>query len=118
MTDTVGFISNLPHHLVSSFRSTLEETVRAHVLVIVLDIGDTQAAMQYQTVLDVLEDIGAREQPRVVVLNKLDTLVDRRQRGLLADSPVPAWLEREPNAIPLSARTGEGVEDLSERVRL
>ena len=117
LSDTVGFISNLPHHLVASFRSTLEETVRAHVLVIVLDIGDPNAAMQYQTVLDVLADIGASDQPRVVVLNKIDTIVDRRQRGLIAESPIPAWLEREPDAVAVSARTGEGVEALCERVR-
>ena len=117
LSDTVGFINNLPHHLVASFRSTLEETVRAHALVIVLDVADVHAPMQYQTVLEVLEDIGARDQPRVVVLNKIDTLVDRRQRGLLAENPVPAWLEREPEAIAVSARTGEGVEALQERVR-
>ena len=116
LSDTVGFISNLPHHLVASFRSTLEETVRAHALVIVLDVGDPLARMQYRTVLEVLEEIGARDQPRVLVLNKIDTLEDRRQRGLLERDPLPDWLELEPDAVALSARSGEGLPQLQERV--
>ena len=65
LSDTVGFISNLPHHLVASFRSTLEETVQAHVLLLVLDASDRSALMQYETVLEVLDGIGASDQPRI-----------------------------------------------------
>ena len=116
LSDTVGFISDLPHHLVASFRSTLEETVRAHALVIVLDVGDPLAERQYRTVLEVLEEIGARDQPRVLVLNKIDALVERRQRGLLERDPLPEWRERYPEAIALSARSGEGIDALRARV--
>jgi len=117
LSDTVGFISNLPHHLVASFRSTLEETVRAHALVLVLDVCDRDAPMQYETVLEVLEDIGASDQPRILVLNKLDALRERNFIGLDEADPVEEWLARVPDAIPLSARTGEGVEELADRVR-
>ncbi len=117
LSDTVGFISNLPHHLVASFRSTLEETVQAHVLLLVLDASDRSALMQYETVLEVLDGIGASDQPRILVLNKIDVPREREHRGLEEDDPVQDWLERVPDAIPVSARTGEGLDQLAVRVR-
>ena len=117
LSDTVGFISNLPHHLVASFRSTLEETVQAHVLLLVLDASDRNALMQYETVLEVLEGIGASDQPRIVVLNKIDIPREREHLGLEQDDPVSDWLDRVPEAVAVSARTGEGLEELAERVR-
>jgi GTP-binding protein HflX len=117
LSDTVGFISNLPHHLVASFRSTLEETVQAHVLVIVLDVSDRSAVMQYETVLEVLDGIGAGDQPRILVLNKVDLVRERVNRGLGGTDPVEAWMERDPDALVVSARTGEGLETLSARVK-
>jgi len=116
LSDTVGFISNLPHHLVASFRSTLEETVHAHALLIVIDACDPASMRQYDTVMQVLEEIEATSQPRLVVLNKIDVLVDRRQQGLLQGDPVADWLERVPDALPVSARTGEGLDALREQV--
>ena len=116
LSDTVGFISNLPHHLVASFKSTLEETICAHVLLVVLDVGDRNAPEQFETVRNVLDEIDARSQPRVLVLNKVDTLTDMRQRGLLEGEPLETWLERIPDAISVSAKTGEGLELLAERV--
>ena len=86
VSDTVGFIRDLPHHLVASFRSTLEETVVADLLVIVLDVSDWSAEMQLDTVHETLDDIGAADQPRVLVLNKIDRLEDPRD--------VLVWLNR------------------------
>lgn len=117
LSDTVGFISNLPHHLVASFRSTLEETVQAHVLLLVLDACDRNALMQYDTVVEVLDSIGAGGQPRILVLNKVDKVREREHFGFDEDDPIGAWLERVPDAIPVSARTGEGLDVLAERVR-
>jgi GTP-binding protein HflX len=104
LSDTVGFIRNLPHHLVASFRSTLEETVAAHLLLIVLDISDQHAAMQRRTVHDTLDEIGATAQPRILVLNKVDRVE--------STSALAVWLNRYPEAIAISASTGEGLDDL------
>jgi GTP-binding protein HflX len=109
LSDTVGFIRDLPHHLVASFRSTLEETIWAQLLLIVLDAGDASAPMQLRTVLATLDDIGARAQPRVLVLNKVDRLAG-------ADDLL-VWLNRHPDAVPISARDGTGLAHLAERVR-
>jgi GTP-binding protein HflX len=100
LSDTVGFIRRLPHHLVASFRSTLEDAIAAHVLLILLDAGDPHAERQLGTVKEVLDEIGAGEQPRIVVLNKLDrvaaqgaewyALTDReraRLSGSVAEAP-------------------------------
>ncbi|MFO0873323.1 MAG: GTPase HflX [Phycisphaerales bacterium] len=103
LSDTVGFIRNLPHHLVASFRSTLEETIHAHLLLIVLDAADPAAELQLATVESVLEEIGATGQPRILVLNKMDRLEESR---------AAAWLARHPGAIAVSARTGDGLDDL------
>lgn len=109
LTDTVGFISNLPHSLVDAFKSTLEEAVRATLLVIVVDASDTTAEQQYKTVCDVLEEIGATESPRIHVLNKTDLLSPDDIRG--------AALSRIfPEAISVSATTGTGLEELTKRI--
>ncbi|MCA9286263.1 MAG: GTPase HflX [Phycisphaerales bacterium] len=101
LSDTVGFIRNLPHHLVASFRSTLEETVHAHLLLVVADASDPAAEQELRTVHEVLAEIDADRQPRVLVLNKIDA----------ADAATLAkWREREPEAIQVSAKSGEGLE--------
>jgi GTP-binding protein HflX len=109
LSDTVGFIRRLPHHLVASFRSTLEETVLSQLLVVVLDASDPNAEMQLETVLTTLDEIGAVHQPRITVLNKIDRL-DGRDDLLL-------WLNRHPDAIPVSAARGEGLDVLAELAR-
>lgn len=78
LTDTVGFISNLPHHLIDAFKSTLEEAIYADLLLIVIDSSDEQAEFQYETVCSVLEDIGATKNPRIIVLNKIDKTDDEK----------------------------------------
>jgi len=109
LSDTVGFIRDLPHHLVASFRSTLEETVFAQMLVIVLDVTDPNAAMHLRTVNATLDTIGANEQPRLLALNKVDRL--ERQDDVLV------WLHRHPDALSISAATGEGLDELRDIVR-
>ncbi len=104
LSDTVGFIRNLPHHLVASFRCTLEETVHSQLLIIIVDAADPNAEMQLQTVLNTLDEIAANDQPRIVALNKIDCL--KNQDDLLT------WLNRHPESIPLSAVKGDGLEEL------
>ena len=97
LTDTVGFIRKLPHTLVSAFRSTLDEAVLADVLVIVSDGASPEVLKQHDTVEQVLEELGATEQKRIEVINKCD-----------AAEVSPVF----PGAVIISAKTGEGLEDL------
>lgn len=109
LSDTVGFIRKLPHHLVASFRSTLEETVHCQLLLNLVDVSDPNARAQARSVDRTLDQIGAVDQPRIMLLNKIDQLEHR-------DLLLP-WLRDYPQAIPVSAVTGEGLDVLSETVR-
>ena len=103
VTDTVGFIRRLPHALVEAFKATLEEVVQADLLVHVVDISHPQAQEQIDAVNAVLLEIGAGAKPVLMVFNKLDRL----------EGGVPPVLrERYPQAVSLSARTGEGITPL------
>ncbi len=108
LSDTVGFIRDLPHHLVASFRSTLEETIYAHLLLIVLDVSDPQAEMHLKTVQETLDSIGANDQPRILLLNKIDRIA--------SDAELAVWFNRHPEALAISAVTGEGIDDLRRSV--
>lgn len=101
LVDTVGFIRKLPHALVSAFRSTLDEAVLADVLVIVSDGASSEMLRQHETVEQVLAELGATEQPRIEVINKCDL-----------GAAEPAL----PGAVMVSARTGEGMEELEARI--
>ncbi|MGB4777159.1 GTPase HflX [Microbacterium sp.] len=103
LTDTVGFVRNLPHQLVEAFRSTLEEVGDADVLVHVVDGSHPDPAAQLATVRDVMGDVGARSTHEIVVFNKAD-LVDDDARLVLRGL--------EPGALFVSSRTGEGIEQL------
>jgi len=109
VTDTVGFIRKLPHQLVEAFGATLEETKRADLLLHVVDASADEEELTAMTraVEDVLEGIGAGEQPRVLVLNKADAIDDERRRELAF---------RHPDAVLVSALTGEGLDALGERI--
>jgi GTPase len=109
VTDTVGFISKLPHQLVDAFAATLEETRRADLLAHVLDASapEEQAEVMRHSVEQTLEEIGAGERPRLLVLNKVD-LLDAEQRDELR--------LRWPEAVLVSGVTGEGLEELGERI--
>jgi len=104
ISDTVGFIRNLPHELVAAFRSTLEVVLDADLLVHVVDATREDVMEERrQAVEEVLSDLGALEIPTVTIFNKIDAVVPA-SRSLMED--------RQPDAIPISALTGEGVESL------
>ncbi|GAA1986939.1 GTPase HflX [Microbacterium pumilum] len=103
LTDTVGFVRNLPHQLVEAFRSTLEEVGGSDVIIHVVDAAHPDPAAQLATVRDVIGDVGARGIPEIVVFNKAD-LVDEGTRMVLRGL--------EPNAVFASSRTGEGIDEL------
>ncbi|MEM6459897.1 MAG: GTPase HflX [Planctomycetota bacterium] len=109
LSDTVGFVRDLPHHLVASFKATLEEAVHSDLLLLVLDVADPHCRRHLDTVNRVLDDIGAADQPRLLVLNKIDK-VDHNADLLLLQ-------KQHPEAIALSAATGRGMEALVEAVR-
>ena len=109
LTDTVGFISNLPHHLIDAFKSTLEEAVYADLLLLVLDASDPNAEMQYQTVCDVLDDIGASDNPKLLLLNKIDKADD--DKGTLQ-----ALRLKFPDAICVSAKEQIGLVELKDTI--
>ncbi len=116
LSDTVGFIRDLPHHLVASFRSTLEDAIHAHLLLVLIDASDRRAPQQLAVVERTLAEIGATEQPRVLLLNKTDRL--GAMRGLEAKGvrALEEWRALRPDAIEMSARSGAGIEDLKRRV--
>ena len=109
VTDTVGFISKLPHELIEAFTATLEETVLADLIVHVVDASELPAgrAAAIAAVDAALEEIGAGVKPRVLVLNKIDLLNDAERRELLIG---------DRDAIAISAETGEGVTELQDRI--
>lgn len=105
--DTVGFVRNLPHQLVEAFRSTFEEVAAADVIVHVVDGSHPDPGAQLQTVRDVIAEVDAQGIPELVVFNKSD-LIDDAQRLVLHGLA--------PDAVFVSARTGEGIEELQRRV--
>ncbi|MBD3174352.1 MAG: GTPase HflX [Armatimonadia bacterium] len=107
VTDTVGFIDRLPTSLIAAFSSTLEEARDADLLLHVVDAGDPQAAEKIGSVLETLDEIGALDLPIVTVLNKCDT-VAKLDDGLPSTS--------EPDVLKVSARTGDGIEELIQAI--
>lgn len=107
LTDTVGFVRHLPHDLVEAFRSTLEESVEADLLLHVVDASDQDPQGQIDAVRTVLGEIGAADVPELMVLNKAD----------VADSTMLMALRANyPEAVVVSARTGRGIEGLLDRI--
>jgi GTP-binding protein HflX len=109
LTDTVGFISKLPHQLVDAFGATLEETSRAELLLHVQDASapEAHAEIMSHSVSQTLQEIGADEQPLLLVLNKVDLLDEQGRADLRL---------RHPRAVLVSAGTGEGLEELGTRI--
>jgi GTP-binding protein HflX len=109
VTDTVGFIRKLPHQLVEAFKATLEETVRADLILHVVDASeDYESRAEAMAAVDsVLEEIGVGDKPRLLVYNKVDLLGEGDRRDLLVG---------ETDSIAISAETGEGIEELRERI--
>jgi len=108
LTDTVGFISKLPHHLVEAFKATLEEVVDADLLIHVIDASHPLAERQIGVVNDVLRDMGTDDKPVVAVLNKIDC-----ESGLAQARRLSKLL---PGSVMVSARTGEGLDHLKEQL--
>jgi GTP-binding protein HflX len=106
LSDTVGFIRNLPHTLVTSFRATLEEVEQAEVLLHVRDAASSYGAEQKAQVEKVLGELDALKKPRIEVLNKADLLGEREREGLAS----------RPDEVLVSAQTGDGVDVLLEAI--
>jgi GTP-binding protein HflX len=108
LSDTVGFIRDLPHGLVASFKATLEEARQAKLLLHVVDASNPNAEEQITAVNEVLTELGAEKKPTILVLNKIDRVPDR--------SYVDVLKARHPRAIAVSGLTGEGLDDLRDAV--
>jgi GTP-binding protein HflX len=104
ITDTVGFVRNLPHRLVEAFKATLEEAVLADFLIHVLDATAPEIERFHDTTLEVLKELGAEDKEVITVLNKIDLVTDP---GALAGLE---W--RFPDALQISSITGQGLDAL------
>lgn len=104
LSDTVGFIRKLPHGLVEAFKATLEEVVQADLLLHVVDISHPNAVEQIHSVNAVLEEIGAKNKPTLMVFNKIDRLGGAEL--------MERFREHYPHAVAISAKTGQGMDDL------
>ena len=108
LIDTVGFIRKLPHNLVEAFKSTLEESAYADILLHLVDVSDPLAVEHAEASIEVLRELEVHDKPIITVLNKIDkaenTSIQTQMRLLY------------PKTVPISATTGEGIEDLVERM--
>jgi len=105
LSDTIGFVHRLPHHLIASFHATLAEAVEADLLLHVVDGSSRDVALRIQSVVDVLRAIGAEDRPRLLVFNKIDRVQDRVLLGAGGS-----------DSVLISAHTGAGLELLQQRV--
>lgn len=108
LSDTVGFIRQLPHHLVASFKATLEEARQARLLLHVVDASSPQAEEHIKSVNSVLTELGCDQKPTILVLNKIDRIPDRADLNILR--------ALHPKAVAVSGATGEGIDELTEAV--
>ena len=108
VTDTVGFVRNLPHRLVDAFKATLEEAVVSNFLIHVLDVNSPEIEAYAETTLSVLRGLGADEKKIITVFNKIDELWSEDIRVTLSF--------RYPEALFVSAHSGEGIPELLERI--
>ena len=108
LSDTVGFIRKLPHNLVASFKSTLKEVLEADLILVMLDISSAQIKDHFQTIENVLKDMGAQEIPQILVLNKVD---------LISDGNMIEKRQREfPNSVTVSAQQHLRLSELKSRI--
>jgi GTP-binding protein HflX len=104
LSDTVGFVRDLPHHLVASFRATLEEVIHADLLIHVADASHDRVAEELDAVEKVLGELHCDDKPRILAFNKIDRIVDPTVRVVLR--------RKFPDSLLLSAASGEGVDSL------
>lgn len=118
LTDTVGFIRNLPTGLIAAFRSTLEEVVFADFVIHVVDVSNPAWELQYAAVMDTLEALGAQDKPMLTVFNKIDLLklgrnANWRDEDVMArsDEETIGLISEWPNSVQISAVTAQGMDD-------
>ena len=115
LTDTVGFIRKLPHHLVEAFKSTLEEAKYADVIIHVVDASNPQMEVQMHVVYETLRQLGVEGKPIVTLFNKQDVLAARKAEKEAADEALPVMRDvRADYTIKTSAKTGQGLDELKE----
>jgi GTP-binding protein HflX len=125
LSDTVGFIRKLPHHLVESFKSTLDETLEADVLLHVVDISHPAFEDQMKVVTQILEEVGSKEKPTIVIFNKMDLYEEKQfdeflpqevKRSLLNEMQ-ESWMGKTSNnAIFISATQNRNTSELREKI--
>jgi len=108
LSDTVGFVRDLPHQLVASFKATLEEAVSADLLLHVIDVSNPDVMVQVESVEQVLSEIGCAEKPVLEVFNKADAITDV--------GPLEMLQTLHPEAVTISAKTGLGLDELTRKV--
>jgi GTP-binding protein HflX len=116
VSDTVGFIQKLPHQLVAAFRATLEEVLEGDVLIHVIDVTHANVAAQVDAVHQTLTEIGATDKPVISALNKIDRFAEQAHLEEYVQH-LPEQLGEYPDTIPISAKTGEGLPALLQRVQ-
>ena len=109
LTDTVGFIRKLPHHLIHAFKSTLDEAVYADALMIVIDVSDPEHPEQVKVTEELLEELGAAGKPTLYVFNKCDLGI--------SDPWCPGKTAENVHTVAVSAKTGQGIERLLEEMQ-
>ena len=108
LSDTVGFVRNLPHQLVASFKATLEEAINADLLLHIVDVSSPEAAEQIESVNTVLAEIGCAGRPTLILLNKADVVRSRRMLEMLSTL--------YPDALSISAKTGLALDELHKAI--
>jgi GTP-binding protein HflX len=109
ISDTVGFLHELPHNLIEAFKATLEEVIEADVLIHVLDVSHPKINQHNQAVQEVLKELGAEDKPMITVLNKIDQLNDQSWLGQIKND--------YDNAITISAKTRQNLEELLKNIQ-
>jgi GTP-binding protein HflX len=107
LTDTVGFLRNLPPGLIAAFRATLEEVLEADALIWVVDATTSESETMLFSVESALRELGAWEIPRIVALNKIDSVQPQQIGGL-----IQKFRQLEETVVPISAKTAQGLPDL------
>lgn len=108
MSDTVGFLKNLPHNLIASFQATLAEVLEADILIHIVDATDEDFESKISTVVNVLEELKAHHTDRILVFNKIDRLFDEEK---------DRCMRRYPNAVLVSAKEHTGLKTLKSRLK-
>ena len=108
LSDTVGFIRSIPHHLIASFHATLAQATKADLLLHMVDASDPDAEQMVEVVKGVLDELGCGSKPTILVLNKIDAMIDRVELTILS--------KLQSRSVAVSSLTGEGLDKLAEMV--